>query len=132
MTCEESGARLTRRFLVGVGARDLRWDGRGPMLFLGGLALGGSGAETWLTSFSWPATRGIMLLRERGMRGPGLRVVEEAAELSVGWARGRLRPVARVCRRLFTMVFNWRSVMLNFRVIGREKGYVVVWRECCA
>ena len=54
-----------------------------------------------LSSFSCPATRGIILFRLFGIRGPLVRVVEElAVEPSVGLAR----PVASVWRRLFTMV----------------------------
>ncbi len=107
------GASDTRLFLEGValrnwededGARDLREGGTRDLriLLLRGLA---SAVLLPLTVFSLvvlPATRGIMLLRPLLTGRRAVLLLER--EASDGLLVGGLRPVARVWRRLFTMV----------------------------
>ena len=76
-------------------------EGEAPLIFDEAFAAAAVALLVPLTSFSCPATRGIILFLLLGIRGPLVRVVEElAVEPSVGLAS----PVASVWRRLFTMV----------------------------
>lgn len=67
--------------------------------------------------------RGIMDLRDLGMRAREV-VVDEA---SVGFAVGGLRPTSRVWRRLFTMVWIRLDWMVKVCGIVGEKNIMVVW-----